>query len=183
LDAESIRDTILYISGDLDESEAGPHPFPAAHTWGWTQHNPFYAIYPSRHRSVYLMQQRLRKNPYLALFDGADPNSSTGMRLPSTTPLQALFLMNDPLTNNQASKFAARVIAATSTDSARIDLAYRIAYSRLPAADELQDCSLFLQRYREKLTALRTPADQAEPQLWAAFARALLSGNEFVFVD
>ena len=109
LDAESIRDTMLFVSGELDESAGGAHPFPPAQTWGFTQHTPFVAVYETQRRSVYLMQQRLRKNPYLALFDGADPSSSTGVRLPSTTPLQALFLMNDPLAHTRAAKFAERM--------------------------------------------------------------------------
>ena len=39
LDAESIRDALLYVSGDLDETIGGAHPFPPVHTWGFTQHN------------------------------------------------------------------------------------------------------------------------------------------------
>src|SRR5204863_1831280 len=111
LDAESIRDSLLFVSGDLDETAALGHPFPPEKSWGFTQHAPFVANYETKKRSVYLMQSRLRKHPYLALFDGADPSSSTGVRLPSTTPLQALFLMNDPFAHNVASKFAQRVLA------------------------------------------------------------------------
>src|SRR5262249_52488232 len=66
LDAESIRDSMLVVSGSLDAHLGGAHPFPQQHTWNWTQHSPFVAIYETRQRSVYLMQQRLRKNPYLA---------------------------------------------------------------------------------------------------------------------
>ena len=69
------------------------------------------------------MQQRLRKNPYLALFDGADPSSCTGVRLPSTTPLQALFMMNDPLFHAAAAKFAGRLIASAGEPPARGELA------------------------------------------------------------
>ncbi|NDA66068.1 MAG: DUF1553 domain-containing protein, partial [Verrucomicrobia bacterium] len=39
LDAESIRDALLFVSGDLDETVGGAHPFPPVHTWGFTQHN------------------------------------------------------------------------------------------------------------------------------------------------
>src|SRR5204863_6628528 len=127
LDAESIRDTMLFVSGELDERTVGGHPFPPAKAWGFTQHAPFVAVYESKQRSVYLMQQRLRKNPYLALFDGADPSSSTAARLPSTTPLQALFLMNDPLVHEQASKFAARIMAVASTDADRVTASFQIA--------------------------------------------------------
>ncbi len=183
LDAESIRDTLLAVSGDLDERFGGEHPFPAQHTWKWTQHAPFAAVYETRQRSVYLMQQRLRKNPYLALFDGADPSSSTGVRLPSTTPLQALFLMNDPLVHASAGKLAGRVLAAAEDDPPRVELAYRLTFTRQPDESERSECREFLKAYREKLTSLKVPADQVEIQAWNALARALLSSNEFVFVD
>ena len=183
LDAESIRDTLLFVSGELDETATGGHPFPPTKSFGFTQHSPFVAVYETRRRSVYLMQQRSRKNPYLALFDGADPSSSTGVRLPSTTPLQALFMMNDPLAHNVAAKFAQRVVAAGKDESSRITLAYQLALSRSPTMDEQQDCTEFLKRYREKLTTLRTPAPQVESLTWAALSRSLMSANEFVFVD
>lgn len=183
LDAESIRDTLLFVGGDLDESPAETHPFPPQHTWGWTQHNPFVAAYETRRRSIYLMQQRLKKHPYLALFDGADPSSSTGVRLPSTTPLQALFVMNDPLAHAESSKFAARAIAAASDEQTRIVAAYQLAWNRPPSADEQQECADFLRQYRDKLMELKTPSDQIELKAWSALTRVLMSSNEFVFVD
>ena len=183
MDAESIRDTLLFVGGDLDESPAGTHPFPPQHTWGWTQHNPFVAAYETRRRSIYLMQQRLKKHPYLALFDGADPSSSTGLRLPSTTPLQALFVMNDPLAHAESSKFAARAIAVASDEQTRIAAAYQIAWNRPPTSDEKQECADFLKQYREQLAELKTPPDQAELKAWSALARVLMCSNEFVFVD
>ena len=183
LDAESIRDTLLFVGGDLDESPAGTHPFPPQHTWGWTQHNPFVATYETRRRSVYLMQPRLKKHPYLALFDGADPSSSTGSRLASTTPLQALFVMNDPLAHAESAKLAARAIAAASDEPARIAAAYEIAWNRPPSTDEQQECTGFLKQYREKLVELKTPPDQVELKAWSALARVLMGSNEFVFVD
>jgi hypothetical protein len=183
LDAESIRDALLSVSGQLEDGPGGPHPFPPEQTWGFTQHTPFVAVYETKRRSVYLMQQRLRRHPYLALFDGADPSSSTGARLPSTTPLQALFMLNDPLAHAAATKFAARVTAGAADDPARLTLAYRLALGRTPTDDERKECTAFLRTYRNRLAALGTPADQRETQTWAAFARALLSANEFIFVD
>lgn len=183
LDAEAIRDTMLFVSGNLDESPGGAHPFPPARTWKFTQHNPFVALYETRRRSVYLMQQRIRKNPYLSLFDGADPNSSTGVRLPSTTPLQALFLMNDPLAHREAEAFAARLLATAPDESERVGLAYRITLNRAPDSEEQHACAEFLRQYRTKLAALQTPPGQLEPKAWAALARALMGANEFVFVD
>lgn len=183
LDAESLRDSLLFVSGELEETPAGAHPFPPEHTWNWTQHGPFFANYETRHRSVYLMQQRLRKNPYLALFDGADPSSSTGMRLPSTTPLQALFWMNGSLAHGAAEAFARRVIATPAEESSRIEQAYQFAFARMPSSEERAQCAAFLQTYRAKLQESKTPVDKVEPQAWTALARAILSSNEFLFID
>ena len=110
LDAEAIRDALLTISGRLDAARPGAHPFPPLTDWGWTQIDPFRTLYPSLHRSVYLMTPRFQRHPYLALFDGPDPNSSTGLRASSTVPLQALYLMNDPEMNEDAAGFAGRLI-------------------------------------------------------------------------
>ena len=154
-----------------------------AEAWGFTQHAPFVAVYETRRRSVYLMQQRLRKQPYLALFDGADPSSSTGTRTPSTTPLQALFLMNDPLVHESAKQFARHALEAAPAEAARLALMYQQALGRLPTPDEERDCVRFLKNYRDRLMSINTPADQVELLSWAALARALMSGNEFVFVD
>ncbi len=183
LDAESIRDAMLFVSGELEERQGGGHPFPPARTWGFTQHVPFMAVYETRRRSVYLMQPRLRKHPYLALFDGADPSSSTAVRLSTTTPLQALFLMNDPLAHEAAAKLAERILASAPQTPARITFAYRLALGRPPTPDEQQDCADFVQKYRERLLTLHKRSHELEQHIWTAFARALLSTNEFVFLD
>ncbi len=96
LSAEEIRDAVLAVSGDLDRSAAGPHPFPEAHTWGFTQHTPFQAVYDHQRRSIYLMTQRIRRHPFLGLFDGADASSSTAQRHTTTVPTQALFSSTTP---------------------------------------------------------------------------------------
>ena len=183
LDAEEIRDSLLFVGGDLDETPAGSHPFPPQSTWGWTQHNPFVANYESRRRSIYLMQQRLKRNPYLALFDGADPSSSTAVRFLSTTPLQALFAMNDPLAHAQSGKLAQRLIASSPDEAARISSAYQLTFGRLPLPDEIQECSEFLKQYRARLSELKTPAEQTELKAWSALARSLMGSNEFIYVD
>src|SRR5207253_10178651 len=125
LEAEEIRDSILAVSGNLKLSRPGPHPFPPIDKWAWTQHNPFKEVYPSNHRSVYLMTQRLQRHPFLALFDGPDTNTTTEKRGSSTVPLQALFWMNSPLLRDLSGSFAARLRTAAADDPARIRLAYQ----------------------------------------------------------
>jgi hypothetical protein len=96
LDAESLRDGLLALGGNLRLDRPGPHPFPSPETWSFTAHNQFKALYTSEHRSVYLMVQRLHPHPYLSLFNGPDTSVTTAMRDGSTVPLQALYLLNNP---------------------------------------------------------------------------------------
>ena len=183
LDAEAIRDTLLVLSGNLASGPAGPHPFPPQSEWKFTQHNPFKAVYESNHRSVYLMTQRIQRHPYLAIFDGADPSTSTGRRFTSTTPLQALFLLNDPFVHEQSRGFAERLTREQSDDSARIVRSYLLAFGRKPDADEVAASLQFLNSIKTELQTSDIATDQVETQTWQAFTRALFRLNEFVYLD
>ena len=183
LDAESIRDALLLLGGGLDRSTAGPHPFPAPATWSFTQHNPFIAVYDSPKRSVYLMTQRLKRHPYLALFDGADTNASSPRRLETTVPTQSLFLMNDPFVHQQSSGLARRILAFTPDEQARIARLYELALSRLPTAEELAADQTFLAKYRELLMQGNVADADRELTAWSALARTILTRNEFLFID
>ena len=97
LDAESIRDAMLAVAGNLDKKLPGPHPFPPIETWHWTQHDAFKVVYPSNHRSVYLMTQRLLKHPYLAIFDGPDTNVSTEVAFALDGPTAGAFPDEQPI--------------------------------------------------------------------------------------
>ena len=165
---------MLAISGKLDRSMGGPHPFPPSSSWGFTQHAPFSAVYETNRRSVYLMTQRLKRHPFLALFDGADTNASTPQRIPTTVPTQALFLMNDPFVHQHAAAFAARILSLSKDERDRIRLAYEIALARPPQASEYEEVGRFLKAYRDRKAN--------ESQSWAAFARTLFARNEFLFV-
>ncbi len=159
LDAEEVRDSLLTVAGKLEPKPTGAHPFPAKNTWGFTQHHPYTGEYATRARSVYVMQQRIRRHSFFGLFDGADPNATTGARPQSTTALQALFAFNDPMVHEAAEGLAKR---------AKNDVvqAYRLALARKPSADELQ-----LARAHVKKAG------------FASFARVLLVSNEFFHVE
>jgi len=183
LDAESIRDTLLLLGGHLDRSPGGPHPFPPQSEWKFTQHNPFKAVYDSNRRSVYLMTQRIQRHPYLAIFDGPDPAASTPLRLTSTTPLQALYLMNDEFVHQQAAGLANRLISENVVVQQRIVLAYRLILSRDPSLAESDSALQFLDEVRQALHTARVPEDQLESQSWQSLLRALFRLNEFAYID
>ena len=182
LDAESIRDAILAISGQLDRSASPPHPFPPVDTWGFTIHNPFHAVYDSNHRSVYLMVQRNRRHPYLALFDAADPNQSVARRQPTTTSTQALFLANSPFIHEQAEHFAKRIVAVSGDDRAKVLWAFEMSYGYIPEMNVVDDAVAFVAAYRERLAGTAAEKDP-EIAAWSALARVLLTSNAFLFVD
>jgi hypothetical protein len=183
LDAESIRDTLLAVGGRLDRSPGGPHPFPAMPKWDYTQHNPFKAVYDTDRRSVYLMTQRIQRHPFLALFDGADTNASTATRVTSTTPLQALYMMNDPFVHARARDFAKRVLAERPDDASRIERAYELLFARLPTSDETTAATEYLATVAAKLRVGGVKSEQMSHKAWESLSRAMFLSNEFVYVD
>jgi len=183
LDAEEIRDAWLALSGPLDLTPAREQPFPPEMQWKYTQHEPFLANYASSKRSVYLMQQRIRKQPFLDLFDGADPNSVTGSRPVTTTALQALYTLNDPFFHEQADALALRVGMREGSDLARLRYAYRLVYGRVPAPDEIREARKYLTSARESLASTPMLEDRTYREAWASFMRVLLSSNEFLTLD
>jgi hypothetical protein len=183
LTAEETRDALLAVSGDLDRTSGGPQPFPPQGEFRYTQHKPFVAVYPSLHRSVYLMQQRIKKHPFLEVFDGADPNVTTAVRPLTTTALQALFLMNDPFVHDRAATWAAHLECFASQDSLRIDRAYQEALARPATLREIEMGDEYLRTCRAALAEVGVPEGERPHAAWASYARVLLSSNEFVFLD
>lgn len=184
LDAEALRDTILALGGTLDLTRPGAHPFPDPATWRFTAHKQFNQVcYPSNHRSVYLMVQRLHAHPYLSLFNGPDASLSTPMRDASTVPLQALFLLNNELIHKESSGFARELIEREPDPAARVRLAFLRAFARRPSDAEQGRSLAFLAQYEKALEAEGLESDEQERESWAALARTMMRSNEFFYVD
>jgi len=183
MDAEAIRDTLLALGQNLEPAVGGPHPFPDQTEWKFTQHNPFKAVYETQKRSVYLMTQRIQRHPYLAIFDGADPAASTPMRLTSTTPIQALYLLNEQFVHKQADLFARSVIRQCGDEAARVNRAFELAFARPADATELAEGQKFVSKVRQKLVAEGVAEKQANVEAMGSFARVLFRLNEFVYID
>ena len=117
------------------------------------------------------MVQRQRRHPYLALFDGADPNASTPQRQATTVPTQALYFLNDPFFHAQAAAVAAS-LAQTDPEPMRLSALFRRLLQRDPSVEE-----------RMILEALLTNHSGSIEERWAAVTRVVLSTNEFLFLD
>jgi len=165
LDAEELRDSMLFAAGDLDLKEIG---------------GPSTDFTPDNlRRTVYCKVSRFRLNNYLMVFDFPNPSFTAEQRFSSNVPLQQLFFMNNPFVYKQASVLAERV-HSEATDEARIGKAYEYLFQREPTADELQLGLKFLSTTPQKPGY----AVNGEPiTAWDEYARALLSSNEFQFMN
>ncbi len=177
LSAEELRDALLAVSGQLDRKPGEAHPIPPESAWSFTQHVPFGTFYDTDKRSVYLIQVRNRRHPFLGLFDGADPNATTPQRQTTTVPTQALYFLNDPFFHSQAAKVAEGVRA--KPDAERVNELFGRVLQRPPTDKDREFADAFLIRYRKALDG----KPDADATAWSALARVLLASNEFLFVE
>lgn len=185
LSAEEIRDAMLQVSGDLDPTVGEGHPFPSPETWGFTQHSPYYGVYPSNRRSVYLMQQRLKRHPFLGLFDGADPNVTTAHRIETTVPTQALYLMNNEFVFARAESITKRWLTSPAPSDSQLEQLFLLTLGRPASLSEMSEARDFVAAYSEELAA-ETPNQSTTERTaaaWNAFIRTVLTRNEFLFVE
>jgi hypothetical protein len=130
------------------------------------------------------MTQRLKRHPFLALFDGPDPNATTPTRPATTVPTQSLFFLNDPFLHSVAERWADRLIQDAATRAPRIERIWLRALARMPTAEELDEAVAFLDGYGEQARRDGTASvDKLERIALAAHIRIILSSNEFLHVD
>ncbi len=116
-------------------------------------------------RMVYMTRVRQERDSVFGVFDCPDNSQVTPKRSRSTTPLQALNLLNSNFVMEQAKFFADRLTASESDSAKRIHLAYELCFGREPDEAEIAEAEAFVQRTD-----------------WTQFARAMLNANEFVFI-
>jgi hypothetical protein len=163
LEAEPIRDAMLAVGGMLDETMFGP---------GTLDQN-------MRRRSIYFTVKRAQLIPMMMVLDWPEPLSSIGSRPSTTIAPQALLFMNSPQSRQYAEGFAKRVHSQSVEES--IGQAYRTAFAREAQKSEVKFAAEFIARqaasYRE------TKQAEAEGAALADFCQALMSANEFVYID
>jgi hypothetical protein len=179
LEGEVIRDTVLSVSGRLNEEPQDLPTFPALpegldeaqkvqgfNTWE-TATGP-----EARTRSVYVFQRRSLNYPLLETFDASVPTTSCSRRVISTTPLQALTLYNGEFANEESRAFAKRVLSEAGTDAGKqVERAFLLAYGRLPTAAERRQALQFLD-------SLAGSGDALD-----GLCRVLINSSEFVYLD
>jgi uncharacterized protein DUF1553/concanavalin A-like lectin/glucanase superfamily protein len=144
LPAEAIRDNALFASGLLVTKVGGDSVFPYQPPRVWEGSSPGLNLYPQtvpndehHRRTMYTYFKRNAPPPSLMVFDMADRNVSTVARKISSTPLQALVLLNDTQYMEAYRKMAERVVATTSDPKTQIVTLFRLATRRRPLDSEL----------------------------------------------
>lgn len=164
LDAEAIRDSILFTAGDLELKETGG---PAK---DFTLEN--------KSRTVYSKISRFRLDPFLQAFDFPNPTFTAEQRFSTNVPVQRLYFMNSAFVYDQAGVLVKRVYAKAD-DSARITEAYQLLFNRAPTPDELQLGLTFLKTTPDKPGYI---VNQEPETAWKQYARVLYSSNEFEYL-
>jgi hypothetical protein len=171
LDAESVRDSVLMLSGKLNLQMYGP---------GYDlfrfkdDHSPIYdhldlaAVHDpaTSRRTVYRFVVRSVPNPFLESLDCADPNINVPVRNTTLTALQALALLNDPFMIRQAEHFAQRLCDRHTEADQQVSAACWMAFGRSPSESERGLLMAHVRRHG-----------------LANVCRLLLNANEFLFVD
>jgi hypothetical protein len=184
LEAEAIRDSILSVSGRLDETIGGPsvdvYLTPFMEGRGRPGSGP---LDGAGRRSLYLAERRNFLSPMMLAFDQPTPFSTMGRRSVSNVPAQALILMNDPFVLDQAKLWARHTLDLNdSTNRDRVNAMYTAAFGR-PATDgEFQRIQQFFDRQGEDL-GIAPGHRPSDLRLWTDLAHALFNTKEFIFLN
>jgi hypothetical protein len=165
LEAEQIRDALLSASGELDFNTGGP---------AVDQAKP--------RRTVYTKVMRNTRDPLLDVFDTPEGFASTGQRNVTTTPSQALLMMNGPYLLQRARAMAARLNSSKfPNDEELVTAAYRLAFGREPDSNERRAGASFLREQTGKVDtkprAPRTIGFESEKMPYREGRAALMQPN------
>ncbi len=178
LDAESLRDALLAVSGELDP-RLGGHYIPSSRTADGSVEVA--GTQPgARRRSVYLQQRRTQVVTLLHLFDAPAIVGSCGTRTTSTVPLQALALLNSDFARLRARAFAQRLQREAGADTeSRLKAAFRLACGRPPATEEVAAARRFLAAQATVYAGQKDATQQA----WTDLCQMVLASNAFLYVE
>ena len=182
LEAETIRDTVLAVSGRLDRTLFGPSV--SVHLTNFMQGRGRPASGPvdgNGRRSIYIAIRRNFLSPMMLAFDMPQPFSSVGKRNVSNVPAQALIMMNDPLVVQQSDVWAKRLLAEAETTDARLDLLYETAFARLPSDTERADARGFLSSQGAEY-GLSPEKAETDARVWKDLCHVMMNVKEFIFV-
>ena len=181
MEAETIRDSMIFLAGDLDRTPGGSLLTIGNHKYVTSTASEKFDSYHVNRRTVYLPITRSSLYDFLQAFDFADPSSSNGERVNTTVAPQALALLNSRLVDEQTLSWARRLIENPSLDDVgRVNEVFLKAYSRPPSSHEVSRALAFI---RNVVPQFPGDTQNRTVQAWREFCRAILSSSEFIHVE
>ncbi len=162
LGVEAFRDSVLSVCGRLDDSLAGRSSDADDATFS--------------RRTIYATVSRHKLSDTLQTFDFPDPAIHCAQRVHTTTPLQQMFILNSPFMHQQSIALAKRIeCEGGTTVDERTTFLHRLLFARDPRPVDLQVARDFITQ--------QPATDEATKRAWQRYVHALLSSNEFFYVD
>ncbi|HUR28520.1 MAG TPA: DUF1553 domain-containing protein, partial [Planctomycetota bacterium] len=195
LDAEQLRDALLSVSGLLDARLGGSLLELENAAYVTNDQSKDAARYDTPRRSIYLPIIRNAMLDLFSAFDYPDPSMTVEQRPSTTSPIQALYLMNSPLVLQVSAKLAKSAVETSSDGRERVRFLYLAAHGRPPLAEETERALGFIASQTSPREDERPRADIGEASMesgerlsretvaWSLFAQVLLVSNEFLFVE
>ena len=172
LDAESVRDAVLQITGKLDVTMGGPSEqqfviSPGIHVTPVVDYTKFDVDSPaSCRRSIYRFMFRTLPDPFMDSLDCPAGDQLTAARTESVTPLQALSMLNNHFLVRQSEHFAERLSRIKPGPEEQIAMAYQLALGRAPTKTEVKELAAYATKHG-----------------LANVCRLIFNSNEFMFVN
>ena len=156
MEAEAIRDALLAVSGQLDETTYGP---PAKES--------------DPRRSIYLPVIRNDLNPLLRVFDFPEPFSTVGRRDVTNVPAQSLTMLNDPEVEAYADAWATRVANAPelASDESRIQSMFQAAFGRAANQEEIAECQAYVASIIRRISIAQEVEERTRRELDSLLAK------------
>jgi hypothetical protein len=180
INAESLRDAVLAVSGRLDTTMYGPAVpmYLTEFLSGRGRPKKSGPLDGEGRRSVYQAINRNFLPPMMLAFDMPVPFSTFGRRNVSNGPSQSLTLLNDPFIEQQSSVWATGIILAPDSFSNRVSNIYLTAFSRDPMEAELQQAHEFFEEQKQ----LAGDSKIEEKELWKSYCHSIFNMKEFIFL-
>ena len=162
MESQVVRDSLLLLAGELDQSMGGP---------------PIAPLPEARRRSIYFRHSRDQKSSFLEMFDNADILQCY-RRSESIVPQQALALSNSRLAIEMSDRIAERLAHSLESPETGdfIDATFNLILARQPSQQEKKEC----QEYFEQMQLLKEVANPQ--QIRTRFVQAILNHNDFITI-
>jgi len=180
LEAEAIRDGILFVTDSLDRTMGGTLMNLPPRSYVTSTANADPVKYDSLRRAVYLPVIRSALYDVYTAFDFGDPTVMNGDRSSTTVAPQALFMLNSPIVLNATRSFAQAILKRSElTDAERVNQIYLKCFSRPATQAEIARSLEFLGRFEKAYAKSTDPRSSA----WQSLCKSLIASNEFIYVE